>query len=110
MQKHNRRALCPSRAEVAELTKQYGESLPRPKFELPREAIDDLIQTRNYLYRLARNIGNDYYDGAGNRDGVAMDCECFGEKLHWLLEECGHGLERYPSWWPEECKDVVPLF
>jgi hypothetical protein len=104
MQMHNRRDLCPSRDEVAELSEHYDESLPPPKYQLPREVIDDLIQTRNYLYRLAERIGEDYYDGEGSRDGVAMDCDCFGEKLHYLLEDCGHGLERYPSWWPDECK------
>ncbi len=105
MQRHNRRDVGPPKDEIDELATSYVESLPPPKYELPREVIDRLIHVRNYLYRLASRIVDEDYDGEGTRDGVSIDCECFGEKLQDLLEECGHGIERYPSWWPEECKE-----
>lgn len=103
MRPYNRRRFGPPRGEIDQQAADWDERPPKPKFVLPRVVIDDLIQVRNYLYRLSRRIVEDDYDGPGSRDGVSIGCDCFGDILQNLLNDCGHGLERYPTWWPEEC-------
>ena len=93
MQKHNRRALCPSRDEVADLTEV---KYPNPP-ELPKDVVDAIRYARDYLWRTSGRINDDAYDSYWNRLGMSIDLCCFGDELHYVLENYGYAAPERPD-------------
>ena len=95
MQKHNRRALCPSRDEVAGLTEVKHPNPP----ELPADVVDELRRARNHFFRIAQTIEDEAYAVEWNREGIAWDCTYHAEDIQLLLEKYNYAIGDPPFYW-----------